>query len=150
MVKIDNTTLVMVIGGVILAALVFYFFFWKNDQKSNFDQIAPPKSQPSPSPPVQQASTAGQGPVLILFYGNQCPHCHAIMPAWQEVKKTLAGKLDVREIEGQDPSMGRYVPVQGVPTIRLYPHGVDEHNNFINYSGDRSVASLLSFAATGK
>ena len=148
MIKVDTVTLVMIAGGVLLAALAIYYLFWKPDQKSDFQnmpQPSPPQHQtkPQPRPPPQS------GPVLVLFYGNNCPHCHTLMPAWNEMKQSLAGKMNIKEIEGQNPEMSNYAQIKGVPTVRLYPKGVEEHDQFVEYSGDRSSQSLIKFATTG-
>lgn len=158
MVKLDNTTLLMIAGGALLVAVVVWFFFFRDPKPSHesmaalrdtLEAVNAARDQrpiPPASAPPQQS---GSGSVLILFYGDHCPHCHNMMPAWAEVKKMLAGKMGVMEIEGQDPKMANFVPPKGVPTVRYYPGGPENQQNFIDYSGDRSAQSLVNFALSG-
>ena len=161
MVKLDNVTLTLMIGGAFLLGLFIYWFFLSSDRKSGFDGTPPPQPQhqpqprqpsssPGPTPHPQGQGQPRAGPVLVLFYGNHCPHCHSMMQAWGEVKQALAGKIEVKDIEGNSPEMAGYVPPKGVPTIRLYPNGVEDQNTFMEHKGDRSAQSLMKFAMTGQ
>lgn len=141
MVKIDITTLA-ICGGIILAAFAVWWFFIRvpkpnpelfNAAREEVQAQAPPPQQRRPSP------------ALVLFYGDHCPHCHDMLPAWGEVKKAIGSKIDIKELESQNPENGNYVPPKGVPTIRLYPNGVSDQQTFADYSGDRTPESIISF-----
>jgi thiol-disulfide isomerase/thioredoxin len=154
MVKLDNITLALIVGGAILVGLFIYWFFLTPTQSGETQQTqgasaqaaSHPPSQPQPAPQQPQKS---QGPVLVLFYGDHCPHCHAMMPAWGEVRQALGDKLVIKEIESQNPESANYIPPRGVPTIRLYQHGVEDRSGFVDYSGDRSAQSIINFVMSG-
>ena len=143
MIKFDTTTLIIIGVFVLLAAVAIWWFFVK-EKKSDSEyfedkEVEAPKASPAPQAQRQE------GPALVLFYGDHCPHCHDMMPAWSEVRKTLEGKLEVKELESQNPENANYVPPRGVPTVRLYPNGVSDKQTFVDYSGDRSPQSIVNF-----
>lgn len=136
MVKFDGYTVAIIVGALILVAAAFFIFYWVPNSKETMKALDKPTS----------SSRASGKPVLVLFHGRQCPHCVAMMPAWDEVKKALFGKMEMRTIEGGDSEMSMYASVNGVPTIRLYPQGTENMEGFVEYQGDRSAQSIIQFA----
>lgn len=131
---------------LIFGFAIFYFFFWsKPAGKESFPDVAP-RSAPTPS---GAPSAGGRAAEMVLFYGENCPHCHAIMPAWKEAKQMLAGKVNLVDLETKQPSYKNYEAVKGVPTIRLFPNGASDTKNFVEYEGDRSASSMAQFAISG-
>lgn len=153
--KISNNTLnviVILVVAVAAAGLVWYFFI-RDKQPSqetmayvDAQRKAVVQEQPQQQAPQQRRQS---GPVLVLFYGDHCPHCHSMMPAWEETKSALAGKMEIKSLESQNPEIANYVPPKGVPTVRYYPAGVENQQNFVDYHGDRSAQSLVNFALSG-
>lgn len=143
MANFDIYTICICALVLILGFAIFYWFFWsKPAEKESFPDAPQPKASPAPS-------SVGSPAEMILFYGEQCPHCHAIMPAWKEAKQMLAGKINLIDLETKQPSYKNHQPVSGVPTIRLYPNGAADTKNFVEYEGDRSASSLAQFAISG-
>ena len=119
----------------------------------------PPPMQAGPSPPRPQGpppqgyeTKVGSGkPALVMFYAEWCGHSKQLMPGWQQLTQTLnqTGKLDVISLEqkGNENEMRKH-GVTGFPTIRFYPEGFPGANP-IEYSGNRTVDSLIKFARSG-
>jgi len=149
MVKIDNYTLAIGAVILVLGGAVIYYLYTRSTGTSNFQEETPPPRAPAPSP-VTPHNTDRKGPTMVLFYGDHCPHCHNMMPAWEEAKKQLSGKVYFKELESKNPETASHPPPKGVPTIRLFPQGTNDVNAFIEYNGDRSAGSLAQFASTGK
>ncbi|KAJ7908319.1 thioredoxin-like protein [Mycena leptocephala] len=78
--------------------------------------------------------------VFIEFYASWCGHCKRLKPTWDALgdhyaplKKTLTIKR---------PASFRPFSIAGFPTIKFKKAGTRE---FIDYEGDRSYESLVSF-----
>lgn len=130
----DPSVKMFLIGlGVGLAIAVAYYYYLK---------------QESYTPAIQAVEEPKIVPELVLFYSNGCGHCHRLAPTWSQVEEKLSSSpsLKVRKIESAQPesSLGR--DIRGVPTIRLYPQGLSNPDNFVEYSGDRSLQDILKFA----
>lgn len=86
-----------------------------------------------------------QSPTLTLFHMNTCPHCVALMPTWNNVKKTLDMKnipcvsIEYRQMSQLPPILQN---ISGFPTIQIIKNNkvIDE------YRGDRSHDSIVQFA----
>lgn len=144
MVKISNNTLLLI--GVLVAAVGIWYFFIREQPQKETMELPETKREAVMQKHAEPASRPG---TLVLFYGNHCPHCHHMMPAWEEAKKALLGKLQVKELESGDPEVEMYVKPAGVPNVRFYPNGVEEREHYIEYKGDRSAGSLETFALSG-
>ena len=83
---------------------------------------------------------------IILFYLNGCIHCQMLKPTWESVKKAMGNNsgISFKEIEYNDlhklpPQLQK---VSGFPTIQV----VDKSKILAEYSGDRSMLSIMDFA----
>ncbi len=89
-------------------------------------------------------------PVLIMIYGNGCPHCHHAMP---ELVKLSRERADLAmytciETDGSNADshllerLSSFIPnLQGIPTFLLYKNG-----RFIKtFQGARKAAELEKF-----
>lgn len=62
-----------------------------------------------------------RGTSVVYFYMIGCPHCEAMRPAWEDAKKSLRKKGNVKEKESNE--VGPEDGVQSFPTIVLYKDG---------------------------
>ncbi|KAJ6539389.1 thioredoxin-like domain-containing protein [Mycena capillaripes] len=85
--------------------------------------------------------------VFIEFYASWCGHCKRLKPTWDSLgdhyaplKKTLT----IAKMEAQENDLPPSAPfsIAGFPTIKFKKAGTRE---FIDYEGDRSYESLVSF-----
>lgn len=140
--------------GILVAALVY--FVWRNRRESAERRQAEEKyrqiemeRESAEAAQASQATTAAQ-PTLVLFYANWCGHSQKFMPAWQEIKQHLANSpvqtMELEEASARDEIA--QAGVEGFPTIRMYPQGYPKEN-FVKYSGDRSVESVMNFVMGG-
>lgn len=117
---------------------VYFLFFRKSDSGKAKETMTSREEVATPSP--------RQRPSLVLFHSNGCGHCKHMMPAWQEFTQRAAGApVDVFDREA---STFDYAAdgLKGFPTIRFYPNGyAPGSQQFINYRGNRSVDSLMTF-----
>jgi protein disulfide-isomerase A1 len=83
--------------------------------------------------------------VLIKFLSPKCPHCINAAPAYEELAKKVAS-VETLVIAKMDATRNDIPPdqgftVDGFPTWKFYKKG----NEIIDYKGDRSVESFISF-----
>jgi len=85
--------------------------------------------------------------VFVEFYASWCGHCKRLAPIWETIGKKYApikDRLIIAKMEAQENDLPASLPfrVSGFPTLKFKPAGGRE---FIDYEGDRSLESLVSF-----
>jgi protein disulfide-isomerase A1 len=85
--------------------------------------------------------------VFIEFYASWCGHCKRLKPIWDTVGDkytTIKDRIIIAKMEVQDNDLPPSVPfrISGFPTLKFKPAG---SRDFIDYEGDRSFESLISF-----
>ena len=83
---------------------------------------------------------------LALFHADWCGHCKRFMPEFNKFKSGYNGPVNVVAYnEGQNKDMMQQHGVQGYPTIRYYPNGLTDTQNFMDYEGPRTAQGLEGF-----
>ena len=87
-------------------------------------------------------------PSLCLFYAPWCPHCKTIMPDFDRLKRELDGKLcSVLKINcDENKELAKQHGIEGYPTIKFLPRGVDAPQWYVTYDGERSFGGMKKFA----
>ncbi|KAF8913943.1 disulfide isomerase, partial [Gymnopilus junonius] len=85
--------------------------------------------------------------VFVEFYASWCGHCKRLKPTWDQLGDKFAPIKDrviIAKMEAQDNDLPPSVPfrIGGFPTLKFKPAG---SHDFIDYEGDRSFESLVSF-----
>lgn len=84
----------------------------------------------------------GSVPWFIKFYAPWCGHCKALAPTWIELASQLRNQVNIGEVNCEAlPSLCSEFGITGFPTLKMFQQGEP-----INYSGSRSLSSLLEFA----
>jgi len=85
-------------------------------------------------------------PTLVLFRMNGCPSCVNFMPSWNKLKQLSALRENVKIMDFEAEKLPPGANVSNFPTIRLYKSDPIKYpSDFIQYTGDRSVADIVSF-----
>lgn len=150
-------TLILLCGIVFVVIIVLGIYcFTRSSSSYNSPQapqvqLAQPTQPQAPqqTQPLRLTQKVQQGePALVMFWSQNCVHCHNMKPAWIETMKRLDGKFKVVDAEQSDPDC-QHFKLQGYPTIRLFPQGIDQLENFVEYQGDRSPDSFVRFVESG-
>lgn len=143
-----NTTTLCLIGAIVVL-LLLVFYLYQRDQKNehlelNVEQHPETNTHTQPEAQAPPQNTA---PVLVLFHASWCPHCKDVLPLWPQIKANMAGKLDVIDVESKNPIMAKH-KIQGFPTIRFFPQGIDNTESYVDHTGPRTVDGVMQFLAS--
>lgn len=58
---------------------------------------------------------------VVFFYMIGCPHCDAMRPAWNDAKKKLKSKVEIKEVESKDVTSNDNV--SSFPTLVVLKDG---------------------------
>jgi len=77
----------------------------------------------------------------------RCGHCKRLKPTWDSLAERFADRKDrivIAKMEATENDLPPSAPIQvsGFPTIKFKPAG---SRDFIDYTGDRSLESFISF-----
>jgi protein disulfide-isomerase A1 len=85
--------------------------------------------------------------VFIEFYASWCGHCKRLKPIWDSIGdkySAIKDRIVIAKMEAQDNDLPPSIPfrISGFPTLKFKRAG---SRDFIDYEGDRSYESLISF-----
>ncbi|KAK2606071.1 hypothetical protein QQS21_003466 [Conoideocrella luteorostrata] len=90
----------------------------------------------------QKLVTQTQDAWFIKFYAPWCPHCQAMGPTWEQVAKTMRGKLNIGEVNcDKNSRLCKDVQATAYPTIIFFKGG-----ERVVYSGLRGLGDFVQFA----
>lgn len=82
---------------------------------------------------------------MIYFY-DKGPHCEKLMPVWADVETKMRGKDCLTSVNIKESGYENYPKhVTVVPTIRIYPKGFADHDNFVEFTGDAVSSAMTEF-----
>ena len=86
-------------------------------------------------------------PSIVLFHANWCGHCKKMMPEWEKFEKEFHGHegINVINIESEQKDIMKKHDINGFPTIKYCPSGLNETGNTKTYDGDRNYDGLVDF-----
>ncbi len=118
----------LAISAVIIVYLVYLVI------KHSGDGCPGPHDHPMQNPPLTKK--------IVLYYRNGCPPCEKIKPTWKTLEEAFESDehVHVIKVDTEDPASVIEDPIDGTPDIYL-KYG----SKSIQYTGDRSLESLISF-----
>ena len=97
-------------------------------------------------PATFSSHVGGAAGAFVAFTAPWCGHCKNLKPTWAELATTFAKDAASVGIFGVDADahkdLGGKYGVQSVPTIKWFPAGSDEGED---YSGGRTIEDLVAF-----
>ena len=169
---VDNKHTLIVIGIFIIAIILFVIFFPRNKDRMNnnlnknnlFNEGESENfygmglEDKSLEPYIDSNQDMGDGDVntlsrnkkasFVLFYAPWCGHCKKIMPEYQELIRKYNNSNDIQVFRincDKNEKLARDNDIQGYPTIKFYPMGMQNRARAIEYNGERSLEGMQRF-----
>ncbi|KKP04556.1 thioredoxin [Trichoderma harzianum] len=90
----------------------------------------------------QRLVTFTSDPWFIKFYAPWCPHCQDMAPTWEQVAKTMKGKLNIGEVNcDKESRLCKDVGARAFPTILFFKGGERSE-----YEGLRGLGDFIQYA----
>lgn len=85
------------------------------------------------------AALQSNRPTLVEFYADWCPHCQRMMPVVAQLKREVADKANVVQIEGdRNPDLMNEYSVRSFPTWIIIVDGQEAWRD----SGEKPLSEL--------
>ncbi|KAL7796538.1 thioredoxin-like protein [Trichoderma ceciliae] len=90
----------------------------------------------------QRLVTMTQDAWFIKFYAPWCPHCQDMAPTWEQLAKTMKGKLNIGEVNcDKETRLCKDVGARAYPTILFFKGGERSE-----YEGLRGLGDFIQYA----
>ncbi|KAL6881018.1 thioredoxin protein [Trichoderma novae-zelandiae] len=90
----------------------------------------------------QRLVTMTQDPWFIKFYAPWCPHCQDMAPTWEQLAKSMKGKLNIGEVNcDKESRLCKDVGARAFPTILFFKGGERSE-----YEGLRGLGDFIHYA----
>lgn len=118
---------------LLVAGVTLYALYLLKKSTGNGSKVAPAVEEE----PVKKK--------IVLYYRNGCPPCEKIKPTWKTLEEAFKASevVQVIKIDTEDPTSIIEDNIDGTPDIYL-KYGT----KVVQYSGDRSLDSLINFVLT--
>ncbi|ATY65303.1 disulfide isomerase [Cordyceps militaris] len=110
----------------------------KIPEKYNLDGVSVSLTAES----FQKHVTLSHDPWFIKFYAPWCSHCQALKPTWEQLAKSMRGKLNIGEVNcDQEKRLCKDVHAKAFPTLLFFKGG-----ERVEYRGLRGIGDFTKYA----
>lgn len=90
----------------------------------------------------QKLVTVTKDPWFIKFYAPWCPHCQHMAPTWEQLGKTMKGKVNIGEVNCEaEKRLCKEAGVLSFPTLLFFSGG-----ERVEYVGLRGLGDFVAYA----
>jgi thioredoxin 1 len=130
-----QTSYVRIVVVAVFIVLLGGIIYMKSRKAARPDREVSPKAAQvkgnAPTPSAQVESPKAALPILLDFGRGQCVMCKQVKPVLEELKKELAGKVEVRIVDtGENPEEADKFHIEMIPTqVFLDAKGKEVYRN---------------------
>ena len=87
-------------------------------------------------------------PSLVMFMAPWCGHCQRMKPNFERLMSLKRENPNMKIVMfdcDKRKDLARQHSIQGFQTVRLYPRGMINRDNYVEYEGNRSTEDLVRF-----
>jgi thiol-disulfide isomerase/thioredoxin len=159
--SMDSTQTVCIALTVVVVILALVYLYCNSGSVSNepkqpanlnpMDLVpmqTPMEPQDLQEPEEPATNESGIPAMLALFFSPGCIHCKNMAPVWDELTQNFNGYngIQIVTVNGAEhQQLCQMHNVQGFPTVKFCPKGVEDPQGAVMYNGDRSLGSLVQF-----
>ena len=82
----------------------------------------------------------------VLFYAPWCGHCKRMMPEWKKLEDSNIQGVTIDKVNcDEKPDLANKHGVNGFPTIKYLPNGINDHSGGVTYDGERNSEALVNW-----
>lgn len=80
---------------------------------------------------------------FVLFHQPWCGWCIKFMPIWHKFDNSKIKKLTINCTDKEE--FCKKHNIEGYPTVRYYPNGMNDHTNYEKYEEERTIEALNNY-----
>lgn len=87
-------------------------------------------------------------PAFVAFTAEWCGHCKKLKPEWEKLEKDYKGDIIIVMVDEKDEKnkdLQKKNKVEGFPTIKYFPKGLNDPKSSVDYNGARNKDSMMKF-----
>ena len=131
---------------LVLLGLVIYLIVSKVIKKNDSVVVLPAEQEIPPMVRTSSEPSKKGSAECVFFHMEGCGHCKAMMPEWKKLAAEGSYKgCAFVDYESENEKIMRQHGIQGFPTIKFCPNGVNSPDSCKDYRGERTAEAIKSW-----
>lgn len=114
--------------AIIFLAIVAIVYLMRNNVMEGFD-----------------SSDAMDKPAFVAFTAEWCGHCKKLKPEWKKLQDDNKTSIIINLDNDEHKELHKKHKVEGFPTIKYFPKGLNDPKSAVDYNGARDKDSMEKF-----
>ena len=115
--------------AIIIGAIVVIAYLMRNNSMENFD--------------IKEDMDK---PTFVAFTAEWCGHCKKLKPEWEKLEQDYKGDIMIAMFDNEKhKEHHKNNKIEGFPTIKFFPKGLNDISSAIDYNGARDKDSMEKF-----